>query len=127
MECRRAMLTDYETIASWWPAHGWSAIPKELLPAGWVVEENGIMLCAGFLYVAGNAPVGYLEYVVSNPANTPKQSYKSIDLLLGEICTFAKYSLIRAMFCRIASKGLQKMYAKHGFKLGDKLQDMIWS
>ena len=58
MNCRRAMLSDYDEIASWWEAHGWNAVPKEILPYGWIVEDGWKKLCAGFLYVAGNAPVG---------------------------------------------------------------------
>ena len=128
MNCRRAMLSDYDEIASWWEAHGWSAVPKDILPYGWIVEEGGKRLCAGFLYIAGNAPVGYLEYLVSNPSNTQKESFKSIDFVLEEILKFAKYSLIQCLFCRIVekSKGLEKMYARHGFKTGDVVRDMIW-
>lgn len=126
MNCRRALQTDYEEICRWWKAHGWSCVPIELLPSGWVVEKDGKMLCAGFLYIASNAPVGYLEYIVSNPDNGLKENYKAIDYLMDEIVKFAKYSLVKAMFARVHQRGLEKLYNKHGFKSGDVVKDMIW-
>lgn len=128
MTCRRAMQSDYADLCSWWKGHGWEPVPMELLPSGWIVEEGEKKLCAGFLFIASNAPVAYLEYVVSNPENTPKESHKAIDYLLGEICTFAKYSTIKAMFAKLTVRGLEKMYNRHGFASGDtSIKDMIWS
>ncbi len=126
MNCRRALNTDYEEICRWWTARGWGCIPIELLPSGWVVEKDGKLLCAGFLYTASNAPVGYLEYIVSNPDNGLKENYKALDYLMEEIVTFAKYSMIKAMFGRVKQRGLEKLYNKHGFKTCDTLTDMFW-
>jgi hypothetical protein len=121
------MKTDYDDLCGWWKAHGWEPVPEMLLPWGWIVEDDGKKLCAGFLFIAMNAPVGYLEYVVSNPDNTAKQSYKAIDMLLGEICTFAKYNMILAMFAKLTVRSLEKMYNRHGFKSGDaSIKDMVW-
>ena len=126
MNCRRATTDDYAEICRWWEGHGWKCVPMQLLPSGWVVEKDGKLMCAGFLYIAGNAPVGYLEYVVSNPDNKALESYRAIDFLMGEIVTFAKYSMVKAMFARVQQAGLEKMYNKHGFKSGDVIKDMIW-
>lgn len=126
MNCRRALVSDYEEICRWWVGHGWSSVPQEMLPSGWVVEKDGKMLCAGFLYIAGNAPVAYLEYVVSNPDNKPLESYKAIDYLFCEIIKFVEYSMIKVCFARMKQKSLSKMYSRHGFHEGDVVQDMIW-
>lgn len=126
MNCRRAMQTDYDELCEWWVAHEWSPVPLEMLPTGWVIEKDDKLLAAGFLYIAGNAPVAYFEYVVTNPDNTRRESYKAVDLLFAEVMKFVEYNLIKVCFARIKSHGLQKMYEKHGFAKGDALTDMVW-
>lgn len=126
MKCRRALATDYDEICRWWKEHGWDAVPMHLLPTGFVITDNEELVAAGFLYIASNAPVGYFEYVVTNPDNTPKKSFASLSLLFEEVMKFVEYNLIQVCFARIKSNGLIKMYERHGFTAGDKMQDMVW-
>lgn len=125
MNVRRAMATDYEELCRWWVGHGWDVVPFELLPMGFVVEDEQ-MMSAGFIYIAQGAPVAYFEYIVTNPDNSPRESYKAIDLLMTEVMKFLEYNMIKACFCRIAQESLGRLYKKHGFKDGDNLKDMIW-
>lgn len=105
----------------------WGEVPQHLLPIGWVVEKDGILKCAGFLYVDRVAPFGMLEWVVTNPKNTGTESYRSLDLMLKEILTFAKYMMIEAVYSKLTSKSLERMYNKHGFVSGDTcIKDMTW-
>ena len=97
-----------------------------MLPTGWVIEKDGELLAAGFLYIASNAPVGCLEYVVTNPDNAPRDSYKALDLLLKEIMKFAEYSLLVSVFGRMSQDSLARMYEKHGFVVGDSVKDVVW-
>ena len=127
MNCRRALRTDYTELCRWWEGHGWPAVPEQTLPTGWVIEKDGVLLAAGFLYMARNAPVGYFEYVVTNPDNTARDTYKALDLLFTEVMTFARYNLIQVCFARIGQASLGKMYEKHGFTVGDKVTDMVWT
>ena len=127
MNCRRAMKTDYEEICRWWVAHGWEPVPMPFLPVGFVIEHDGILKCAGFLYMDKTAPIGMLEWVVSNPDNAGTESYRSLDLLLGEITKFAKYNLIGAVYSKLVHKPLEHLYNKHGFISGDTcVKDMTW-
>ena len=127
MHVRRALKTDYQDLCNWWVGHGWSAIPEHILPFGLIVEKDGKKLAAGFLYIAGNAPVAYLEYIVSNPENNGTESYRAIDLLMEELMKMVKYNMIQACFARIHQNSLAKLYEKHGFITGDsELKDMIW-
>ncbi len=126
MNCRRALHTDYEELCRWWEAHGWDAVPEAILPFGLVAEKDGEIKAAGFLYVAGNAPVGYLEYVVSNPDNSARESYEAIDLVLGELMKQVKYNMLLACFARMAQDPLGRLYEKHGFFIGDTVKDAVW-
>jgi len=127
MNCRRAMKTDYEEICRWWVAHGWNPVPEHLLPCGWVVEKNGILKCAGFLYVDRSSPCGMLEWVVANPDNQGTESYRGLDILLETVTTFAKNILIEVIYSKLTSESLEKLYHKHGFKTGDiAVKDVTW-
>lgn len=126
MKCRRVLADDYLEICQWWEAHGWTAISISLLPIGFLVEEKGEKKAAGFIYMAQGVPVAYFEYVVTNPENTPRQSAASLDFLFSEVMKFLEYSMVQVCFSRIEQASLAKMYAKHGFSCGDKMQDMIW-
>jgi len=122
----RATTEDYKELVEWWKAHGWDAPPIEILPFGVVYSEDGVNKAAGFLYTASNAPVGYLEYIVANPENSGRESYKAVDAVIAELLQQARYSLIKCCFSRIQQDGLEKLYKKNGFHSGDKVKDMIW-
>jgi len=127
MKCRRALFSDYEELCRWWSAHGWEPVPFAFLPIGFLVEEDGIFHSAGFLYIDKTAPIGMLEWVVTNPNNSPRQSYKSLGFLLENITGFAVNNGICAVYSKLVSSGLEKLYNKHGFLSGDTaVKDMTW-
>ena len=128
MNCRRAMKTDYEEICRWWVAHGWNPIHERMLPIGFVIEKDGILKCAGFLYVDKYTPSGMLEWVVTNPDNQGFESYRALNLLLEEITTFAKYSMIEMIYSKLINKSLERLYNKHGFASETCcVKDMCWT
>ena len=126
--CRRSLDGDYDAICSWWVDHGWAPVPSYLLPDGWIVEdETGVAKCAGFLYRDSTAPVGMMEWVVSNPENTPMGSYKALSLLISEVLKNATASGCRIVYSKLVHEGLERLYNKHGFITGDtSVKDMSW-
>ena len=126
MNCRRALRKDYAELSVWWESHGWEAIPEAMLPFGLIATQGDELKAAGFLYIAGNAPVGYLEYIVSNPCNSSRESYEAIDLVLSELMKYAKYNLLLACFGRMSQDSLIRLYEKHGFVIGDTMKDAVW-
>jgi hypothetical protein len=74
-----------------------------------------------------SAPIGMLEWVVSNPDNVGSESYRALDFMLKEVLTFAKYSGIAAIYSKLNNESLEKLYNKHGFLSGDvAVKDMTW-
>ena len=126
MNCRRALHDDYPELATWWEGHGWPAVPIEILPVGFIVEEDGKKLAACFTYMDRSTPVAYLEYFVTNPENSPRESHKACDFLFDKVMEFLRLNLIKTCFARLNSRGLLKMYKKHGFVEGDEVKDMVW-
>ena len=127
MKCRRALASDYEELCRWWKGHGWTPVRADFLPTGFIIESDGIRLASGFLYMTNNAPIGMLEWVVTNPDNKGSQSYRALNLLVSEILKFAEYNMISAVYSKIDNAGLEKLYNKHGFVSGDlAVKDMTW-
>ena len=123
MKHRQAVVrTDYQEFTRWWKAHGWDAIPKELLPpTGFVAtDDDGTMLAAGWLYCDANVPMGIMEWIVANPDNTPITSYKAINLVLEQVAWLADEIGLKAIYSSVQNEGLERLYNKHGFKSTDK-------
>ncbi len=70
MNMRKLTEADYETLAKWWKIWKWPPVEKDFLPdngtGGFVVEKEGIMIVAGFVYVTNSKAV-LLEWIISNP------------------------------------------------------------
>ena len=70
MKIRKLTEHDYKTLEKWWKAWDWPPVEKEFLPdngtGGFVVEKNGVMIVAGFVYVTNSKAV-LLEWIISNP------------------------------------------------------------
>jgi len=127
MNCRRVLNSDYEMLSEWWIGHGWPAVKREVLPFGLICEKDGKPLSAGFLYLASNAPVAYLEYLVTDPENSARDSYKAIDMVLEELTAICRYNMIVSCFARISQDSLAKLYEKHDFIVCDTVKDLIWN
>ena len=59
---------DYDQIASWWKAHDWPVLPKEVLSnSGFVSEtKDGIKVAATWIFPT-NCPIYIMEWTVGNP------------------------------------------------------------
>ena len=108
MTVRAFLPKDYEAVSEWWQKHGWSPVPLGMLPCGVVVENKA----AGFLYQDKDVPYGMVEWVVANPENTPRESFKAIDLILKELIAMAKIKNLIAL--QVAG---DMMFSIHGEKV----------
>jgi len=108
-------------IAKWWAAHNWPVIPRHALPKhGAVIEgEDGEGICAGFIYRTDSA-IAWVEFVVSNPKVTLRKRRDALDDLVGCLKQMGKALGHNMFFVSLASRGLMKIYAKHGFVRTDK-------
>jgi len=120
MNVRDFSAKDYDEVCSWWVAYGWGKIPLVILPAaGFVVESDGINICAGWIYEDKNAPFGMMEWIVSNPDSSSTESYKALNMLIETISKYADESkLVLHTSCKV--KGLLKLYENHGFSKADE-------
>lgn len=111
---------DYPAVSQWWPAHGWPAIPQAFLPKGGIiVEHGGAMRAAAWLYMDNSTGVAMMEWTVTNPDNTPRESLKALNLLFGGIKTMALDNDYGVILTAAKHEGLIKVYEKSGFKKTD--------
>lgn len=116
--------SDYETLVDWWKWWRFPVIDKSLLPnnglGGFMVEENGLEIAAGFLYFT-NSGFALCEFVVSNPnVKDRKLREDALVFLINEITAEAKNNGVRCLFTYIKNSNLEKKYLKSGYKLGTK-------
>lgn len=120
MTIRPFTLEDYPTIHRWWVDHKWTPLPHDLLPVhGFVVEENGVMILAGWLYQS-DSKIGWLEWIISNPESTHEDRSSAIDLLINVVIYKAKELGMKALFSSLKHDGLMKKYLANGFVKTDE-------
>ena len=109
----------YDEIARWWSAHGWHSVHQDFLSkTGIVVTDNGVLRAAIWLYRT-DSPLIMAEWLVTNPDNTPRQSYEAVSLLLDGIkdITIASDGYLMTL---LQNKSLIKIFQKKGFTAEEK-------
>lgn len=92
----------YDDFAAWFHDHGERAVhPGLLSPCGVLVEsDDGMQLAVGWLYLACNVGVAWLEFVVTNPGIAPMQSARALRVLFEaaeEVAKELNYSVLLTM------------------------------
>lgn len=114
--------TEYDIFVKWWKAHGWGAVPKLVLTKfGYVVcdKGSGHMLAAGWAYLDTNSPIAFIEWIVTNPENSPRESLKALHILIDSMTKVFKDAGRCAVLVSIKSKGLIKLFKKAGYSVTD--------
>lgn len=110
---------DYLDVSDWWESQNWPVIPEEALPkTGFIVEDGKLKIAAVWLYMD---VIGMLEWLVGNPKAPMKVKAKGIDLLVGVAMETAKLKGSKMVFASLKAnnRGLQRIYIRNGFQLGD--------
>jgi hypothetical protein len=122
MKTRLYAPDDYPVFAKWWPEHGWPAVPFIILPKCGVVVENdsGTMVAVAWLYMDNSVGVAMMEWTVTNPANTPKQSFAAIHVLVGAIKALALEFDYGVVLTSARQESLVRTYERVGFTKTDE-------
>lgn len=121
MKTRLYAPEDYPTFEKWWPCHGWPAVPQVILPkCGVVVEDdNSVMRAAAWLYMDNSVGVAMMEWTVTNPENTAKQSFAAISYLVGGIKAVAVELDYGVLLTSAKQDSLVRVYERTGFSKTD--------
>jgi hypothetical protein len=123
MEIRKLTESDYDTLESWWKAWKWPPIEKDFLPdngtGGFVVEKEGVMIVAGFVYITNSKAV-LLEWVISNPEYREDDRDMAITCLISTIEKIVKEWGYKYIFSIGRTKALIDKHKKLGWHVDEK-------
>lgn len=118
----------YATFEQWWKAHKWPGVPLAMLPkCGVLVEtEDGRGLAVGWLYMDNSVGVSWMEWVVTNPENTAKESFLSVAMLIQSLREVAASLDYGVMLTACRQPALVRLYEKNGFtKTDDNVSHLL--
>lgn len=99
---------DYPEVARWYKLRGWPEFPLRMLPqTGAIVEGKA----AGFLYRT-DSPIGWLEWVVSNPE---VEHAGAVEEVLSFLVNKAGELGIEVILCTLSQPSQVEKYKKAGF------------
>ncbi len=123
MKIRKLTESDYETLEKWWKAWKWPPVEKEFLPdngtGGFVVEKNGTMIVAGFIYVTNSKAV-LLEWIISNPEYREDDRDMAITCLISTVEKIIKGWGYKYIFTIGRTKALINKHKELGWHVDDK-------
>lgn len=123
MKIRKLTESDYETLEKWWRAWKWPPVEKEFLPdngtGGFVVEKNGVMIVAGFVYVTNSKAV-LLEWIISNPEYREDDRDMAITCLISTVEKIIKGWGYEYIFTIGRTKALINKHKELGWHVDDK-------
>jgi len=101
--------TNYGELCGWWTKHQHAIIPYSSLGIGVVVSSEDKNLAMSFIYTMDGCDAAQLCWTTSNPGNSPRQSYESVDLAIDALLTVAIKKNKKTITCFSSSKGLTKI------------------
>ena len=122
MNIRKLTESDYETLANWWKAWKWPPVQKDFLPdngtGGFVIEKEGIMIVAGFVYITNSKAV-LLEWIISNPEYREDDRDMAITCLINTIESIIKEWGYKYIFSVGRTKALIDKHKELGYHVDD--------
>jgi len=122
MEVRRLEHVDYDMLSKWWSDWRWTPPLREILPdngkGGIMVIDNGVPVCAGFLYQT-NSGIAWIEFIISNFEYKDKDGRKEALLYLIEVLTnMAKVAGFSLCYSISMSNPLVNSFKEAGYVAG---------
>lgn len=112
---------DHPVLSTWWEAHGWPVVPRAILPKLGVMAMDGdLRVAAAFLYMDNSVGVSMLEWLVTNPDCTGKQSLGGIKAVIEFLAERALELDYGVMLTSCRQPGLARIYEHHGFAKTDE-------
>lgn len=112
---------DYPFLAAWWTAHGWPVVPRAILPKlGVMAMDDDLRVAAAFLYMDNSVGVSMLEWLVTNPDTTGKQSLAGIGGVIGFLAERAVQMDYGVMLTSCRQASLARLFEHHGFAKTDE-------
>ena len=107
---------DFEEFKRWWEFWRWKdrVDPQILSDIGFVIEKDGLNICAGWLYTT-NSLIASIEFIVANPFAPKEDVDGGLDFLLECLSQRALKEGKRLVMTTINNLSLAKRLEKLGY------------
>lgn len=107
---------DFEEFKRWWEFWRWKdrVDPQILSDIGFVIEKDGLNICAGWLYTT-NSLIASIEFIVANPFAPKEDVDEGLDFLLECLSQRALKEGKRLVMTTINNPSLAKRLEKLGY------------
>jgi len=106
--------SDYDTLVRWWNDWEFGVVPKECLPpAGIIVEQDGMPVCAGGLYIGEGTQFGFMEWIVTDKKADQRVAHRALKECIDSIMQLAKDRGIKLVYTATKEQALHKRYQKY--------------
>ena len=128
---RPVIVEDYATLIKWWESYDHIEVPEShMLPngglGGFVVEREGRLLAAGFLYFT-NSSLGYVDYLISDPNYKGRDRFEIITSLIEACSEEALKQGCRLTWAMTSYKGIVKRCEKLGYNVLEDKYTVIYT
>lgn len=109
----------YDVLSQWWKQWRWTPVDRDFLPdIGFMVNDEGIDVCAGFIYFGGS--VAWIEFIVSNPKYRGRERRReALELIVATLVEVARASDRKYCYSLLKNNSLMDVYSTVGFTKGD--------
>lgn len=120
MKKRYVTAEDYQELSRWWKDWGWHPVPQNCLaPTGLMIENDGVPVCAVWLYRT-DSPVCWAEYYVSSKDAAPEVRRMALDFLIGCIVDEATEMGFKFVMSSVKHNSLCRKLENNGFLQSDQ-------
>ncbi len=119
----------YAEIERWHRRHGRIATPAALLGLGVVVcSDDGEYLAAAFGYLDRITPIGAVELISTNPDNSPRTSFKAIDIAVEAITGILVSNGAKVVMSFFSHPGINRILKKNKYRFNENdITSMVYS
>lgn len=111
---------DYPKLVEWWNGKNFPPPPEMFLPKdGLIISIGDKEVAAQFLYRDSSSPVGWAEWLISNPDSSRDERDIAIPKLLAGITALAGEYGVNMLFTSTNKDGLVKRFEADGYIKSD--------
>jgi hypothetical protein len=119
---------DYTKLCLWWDKHKALHVPKAFLPLGFMAEEDGHDIAAGFLYLDVTGKCSMIEYLTTNPDYSfSKKTLIAFKALITHVEQLSFNQGCRAIISMVAPEtSEERIMGKLGYETSTGVSHRMW-
>jgi len=128
---RPVKVEDYVDLIEWWKFYDHVEVPSsDILPnsglGGLVVEKEGRMIAAAYIYLT-NSAIGYVDFLVSDPSYKGRDRFEMITLLIDACSEVAVNQGCRIVWAMTTYDGVVRRCEKLGHEVLEDKYSVIYT